>query len=456
MSQMSHELIPGGMLKKLCDHFKCNNVINQEDYEKYGVKRGLRNSDGSGVMAGLSLICNVHGYVIDDGERRAVEGRLIYRGIDLETLVDACEAEDRFGFEEVIWLLLFGNLPNQNQLADFSHLLASCRELPEYFVEDMIIKAPSPNIMNKMARSVLALYSYDDDPESSSIENLMSQSIQLIAQLPTIMVNAHQVKRRHYDKETMYFHPLDGKQNTAEAILHTLRMDQKFTQEEARLLDLCLMLHAEHGGGNNSTFATRVVASSGTDTYSAIAAAIGSLKGPRHGGANIKVMEMLGYIKEGVSNWHDEDEIAAFLEKIIHKQAGDKSGLVYGMGHAVYTISDPRAVILRERVRPIAEQKGLADDLMILEAVEKLTPLIFEKVKGGGKTICANVDLYSGLVYQSLGISEELFTPIFAVARIAGWCAHRIEEALLGNRIIRPAYKSVAPALRYTRLEDRK
>ena len=442
-------------LTSLCDEFRKNNRIEPEKFEKYGVKRGLRNADGSGVMAGLTLICNVHGYVINEAERSPVEGRLIYRGFDIHDLVNGCTEEDRFGFEETAWLLLFGKLPDRSQLERFSALLSECRELPEYFAEDMIIKAPSPNIMNKLARSVLALYSYDDNPEDLSMENVLRQSIELIAMLPTIMGYAYQVKRRHYDKESMVLHPTLPGLSTAETVLRSIRAEPVYTKEEARLLDLCLMLHAEHGGGNNSTFAARVLSSSGTDTYSAIAAAIGALKGPRHGGANIKVMEMLDYIKEGVRDWEDDEEIAAFLTRLINREAGDRAGLIYGMGHAVYTLSDPRAVILKEAARGLAEKKGLGPDFRLLEAVERLTPGVFARAKENTKAMCANVDLYSGLVYRTLGIREELFTPLFAVARMAGWCAHRIEELLTGGRIIRPAYKAIARPQPYLPLEDR-
>ncbi len=447
--------IESDTLTSLCDEFRKNNRIEPEKFEKYGVKRGLRNADGSGVMAGLTLICNVHGYVINEAERSPVEGRLIYRGFDIHDLVNGCMEEDRFGFEETVWLLLFGKLPARSQLERFSALLSECRELPEYFAEDMIIKAPSPNIMNKLARSVLALYSYDDNPEDLSMENVLRQSIELIAMLPTIMGYAYQVKRRHYDKESMVLHPTLPGLSTAETVLRSIRAEPVYTKEEARLLDLCLMLHAEHGGGNNSTFAARVLSSSGTDTYSAIAAAIGALKGPRHGGANIKVMEMLDYIKEGVRDWEDDEEIAAFLTRLINREAGDRAGLIYGMGHAVYTLSDPRAVILKEAARGLAEKKGLGPDFRLLEAVERLTPGVFARTKENTKAMCANVDLYSGLVYRTLGIREELFTPLFAVARMAGWCAHRIEELLTGGRIIRPAYKAIARPQPYLPLEDR-
>ena len=452
---MEKERASNAAISSLCDEFRKNNRIDPEKFEKYQVKRGLRNEDGSGVVAGLTLICNVHGYVINEGEQAPVEGRLIYRGIDIQDLVAGAVNENRFGFEETVWLLLFGKLPTKEQLDGFCELLSSYRELPEYFAEDMIIKAPSPNIMNKLARSVLALYSYDDMPDDLSIENVLRQSIQLIGMLPSIMAYAYQVKRRHYDRESMFFHPMVPGLSTSETILHSIRADSVFTPEEARLLDVCLMLHAEHGGGNNSTFAARVLSSSGTDTYSAIAAAIGSLKGPRHGGANIKVMEMLEYIKAGVRDWDDEEEIRAFLKKMIQKEAGDRSGLVYGMGHAVYTLSDPRALILKKYAYDLAEKKGYGPEFRLLEAVERLTPGVFAEVKGSDKAICANVDLYSGLVYCSLGIHPDLFTPLFAVARMPGWCAHRIEEIMTGGRIIRPAYKAIAGRQPYTPLSER-
>ena len=447
--------ISNSTLTSLCDEFRKNNRIDPKKFEQYDVKRGLRNADGSGVMAGLTLICNVHGYVLNEGERAPVEGRLTYRGIDVRDLVNGCVEEDRFGFEETAWLLLFGKLPTATQLAAFRELLSSCRELPEYFAEDMIIKAPSPNIMNKLARSVLALYSYDDQPDDISMENVLRQSIELIAMMPAIMAYAYQVKRRHYDRESMVIHPNVPGMSTSETILHTIRTDSVFTQEEARLLDLCLILHAEHGGGNNSTFAARVLSSSGTDTYSALAAAIGALKGPRHGGANIKVMEMLEYLKAGVRDWEDDEEIRAYLIRLINREEGDRTGLVYGMGHAVYTLSDPRAVILKQNAMELAEKKGFGREFRLLEAVERLTPGVFAQVKGVEKAMCANVDLYSGLVYTALGIHPDLFTPLFAVARMAGWCAHRVEEILTGGRIIRPAYKAVAHTQPYIPLEER-
>jgi citrate synthase len=447
--------IPSGSLTKLCEEFKKYNRIDPQLFENYGVKRGLRNADGTGVMAGLTLICNVHGYLINEGEKMPIDGELIYRGINVKDIVTGCHNENRFGFEEVIWLLLFGSLPNYKQLEFFKNLIGQLRELPPYFTEDVLMKAPSPNIMNKMARAVLALYSYDNNAEDNSVENVLSQSIQLIAKMPTLMVHAYQVKRRNFDHQTMFFHPLEPGHSTAESILATMRPDKKFTDEEAKLLDLCLMLHAEHGGGNNSTFSCRSLSSTGTDTYSAISAAIGSLKGPRHGGANIKVMEMFEYIKQGVKDWKDDDEISNFITRMINKQEGDRSGLIYGMGHAVYTVSDPRAIILKNSARSLAGKAGLLDELNLVEAVDRLTPSIFARIKDNGKDICANVDLYSGMVYKLLDIPSDLYTPLFAVARIAGWCAHRIEEITTGNRIMRPAYKAVSSDQDYIPLSAR-
>ena len=443
-------------IKNLCGELSKYNRINMSEYKKYGVKRGLRNDDGTGVMAGLSQICNVHGYLINEGELMPIPGELIYRGIRINDIVDGCQAERRFGYEETVWLLLFGRLPNREQYDLIRALLGESRELDQGFVDDMIIKAPSNNIMNKMARSVLALYTYDDNPEEQTVENVLRQSIRLIAQFPSIMVAAYQVKRRHYDNESMYFHPFNKAHSTAESILSTMRADMMFTEDEARLLDLMLILHAEHGGGNNSTFTCRVLTSAATDTYSAIAGAIGSLKGSRHGGANHKVMQQLEYLKNDIKDWKDEDEIRAYLCKMVDKEAGDRSGLIYGMGHAVYTLSDPRAVILKKYARNLVKRKGMEDEFGLLEQVEKLAPGVLAEKKGDGKSICANVDLYSGLIYKMLGIPPELYTPMFAVARIAGWCAHRIEEMMNGNRIIRPAYKSLARPEKYVSMDDRK
>ncbi len=439
----------------LCQRVKENAPIDPKHFRKYEVKRGLRNSDGTGVMAGLTRICNVHGYVLDEGEKTPVEGSLTYRGYSIEDLVAGSYGQGRFGFEEVVFLLLFGTLPDKEQLREFCDMLSSCRELPEYFAEDMIIKAPSPDLMNKMGRSVLALYSYDENPDDNSAENVLRQSIELIGMLPEILGYSYQVKRRHYDKESMYFHPPVPGLSTSEMVLRTIRADAKYTEEEARLLDLCLMLHAEHGGGNNSAFTTRVLSSSGTDTFSAISAAIGSLKGPRHGGANLKVLRMAEDIKAHVKDVYDDDEVAAYMVKLLRKEAGDKSGLIYGMGHAVYTLSDPRAVILKREAEKVAKKSGLLEDYALLSTVERLTPELMQQERGIDKAMCANVDMYSGLIYRSMGIAEELFTPLFAVARISGWCAHRIEEILTGGRIIRPAYKPHGKAREYVPLENR-
>lgn len=450
-----NDRISQDVLSSLCEQVKKNNRIDPTFNEKYHVKTGLRNPDGSGVMAGLTKICSVHGYVISEGEKEPTDGKLIYRGIDVRDIVTGAAAEGRFGFEETVWLFLFGELPTAEQLERFQSILALCRELPEYFAEDIIIKTPSKDIMNKLQRCVLGLYAYDDNPDDTSLMNVLMQSINLIALMPSMMVWAYQVKRRHFDHESMFIHPNNTAHHTAEFILSSLRPNREFTDVEAKLLDLCLILHAEHGGGNNSTFTTRVVTSSGTDTYSAIGAAIGSLKGPRHGGANIKVMAMLENIKAGVKNHKDKGEIKDYLIKIMKKEAGDGSGLIYGMGHAVYTLSDPRAIILKENARNLAHEKGYGDDFDLLEAVEELTPEVFAEFKGDTKDICANVDLYSGLVYKSLNIPPELYTPIFAVARTAGWCAHRIEEIATCNRIIRPAYKAIMKKRDYTPISER-
>ena len=455
MRRLNNESETSTTIQELCQEYRENNVITKEEYQRHRVKRGLRNDDGTGVMAGLTHVCNVHGYLIADGDKIPDKGRLTYRGIDIEDIVAGCEAEDRFGFEEVAWLLIFGKLPNRRQFDRMCKLLYDNRELPEYFPEDMIIKAPSKNIMNKLARSVLALYSYDDDPDDQSLENNMRQSISLIARMPSIMSYAYQVKRRHFDKESMFFHPYEPGHCTAEAILNALRPDRKFTREEAKLLDLCLVLHAEHGGGNNPPFPTRALTSAGTDIYSAIAAAVGSLKGYKHGGANHRVRLMMGELMDQVSRWDDEEEVERYLEKILRKEAGDGSGLLYGMGHAIYTVSDPRAVILKTKAAALAEEKGYGEKLRLYETVERLAPAAFQRVTGNSKVISANVDFYSGLIYEMLGIPEDLFTPMFAVSRIAGWCAHRIEELTTGGRIMRPAYRALPVGQRYLPLDQR-
>lgn len=442
-------------IKNLCRELQENASIDPSIYQKYHVKRGLRNSDGTGVVAGITNICNVHGYLLNEGEVEPIPGQLIYRGYNINDIVGNVEAEDRFGFEETVFLLLFGHLPNKNELDVFSTYISLKRDLPGGFVEDMILKAPSKNIMNKLARSVLALYSYDEECESKGLENEMITAVSLIAKLPVIMVNAYQVKRRVFDNASMIMHPINYEENTAQTILSLLRPDRKYTKEEAQMLDTLLMLQAEHGGGNNSTFTCRVLTSSGTDPYSAYSSAICSLKGPRHGGANIQVINMLDNFKANIKNWEDEGEVADYMRRTIRKETNDGSGLIYGMGHAVYTISDPRAVILKHKAFELAKGKEIEAEFRLLETIERLTPEIFKEVKGSAKTMCANVDMYSGLVYRMLGIPDELFTPLFAVARMSGWAAHRMEETLTGNRIIRPAYKALSHGNEYIKLADR-
>jgi citrate synthase len=440
----------------LCDEFKKYNYISEEDYSRYEVMRGLRDKIGMGVRAGLTSICNVLGYDESITDRKVpMEGKLIYRGIDVEDIIENSKIEDRYIFEEITWLLLFGSLPTYGQLRLFNKVIAELRNLPSGFSEDMIMKSPSPNIMNKMAAAVLSLYGYDELAEEKSLENVLYQSISLIAVLPTIMVTAYQVKRHIYDKKSMYFHLPKSELSTAQNILRTNRSDKQFTEAEARLLDLCMVLQADHGGGNNSAFTTRVVTSTGSDTYSAISAAIGSLKGPLHGGANIKVIEMLDYMKEKIKDPSDDDEVFEYLCRLMDKQEGDKTGLIYGMGHAIYTKSDPRAVILRKNLSEIAEEKGFGDDFKLLYAVERLAPKVFE-LKKGGKDICANIDLYTGLVYRTMGMPEELYTPLFAISRLPGWCAHRVEEKMFGNRLIRPAYKYLGVDRKYVPIRERK
>lgn len=442
-------------IDSLCGEFLKHNKIAPELYEKFGVKRGLRNSDGTGVLAGITNICNVHGYVVSEGEKVPAEGELIYRGYSITDIVDGIKKGGRFGFEETVYLLLFGELPTKEQLDGFNGLLSEYRELPPGFSEDMIFKAPSRNIMNKMGRSVLALYSYDEDPEDQSLPAELNRAVSIIAKLPSAMVDAYQIKRRVYDRESLYMHPLNPDECTAQSILSTLRSDRIYSEEEAKLLDLMLIIHAEHGGGNNSTFTCRALTSSGTDSYSAYSGAIGSLKGHRHGGANAKVSAQLEELENNISNWSDDNEVKDYLAKIIRKEAGNGTGLIYGMGHAVYTVSDPRAVILKENAVKLAKGTDFEKEFMLLDAVERLTPQVFAEIKNSAKAMCANVDLYSGLVYRMLRIPEELHTPMFAVARIAGWAAHRIEELTTGGRIIRPAYKPIAKRRTYSPIEDR-
>ena len=443
------------MVQKLSLKVELNDQINPNLYQEYDVKRGLRYSDGRGVLVGLTQVGDVVGYEVRDGKKIAVPGKLIYRSYDIEDLIRDTVSHDEFGFEQTAYLLLFGELPTVQQLQEFKTLLGSRRTLPDNFTEDMIMKAPSPDIMNKLARSVLASYSYDSHAEDFSVSNILRQCIELIARFSTFSAYAYQAKRRYYDGRSMYIHNPVPELSTAENFLRLIRSDKHYTKLEAETLDLALILHAEHGGGNNSTFSIHVVSSTDTDTYSAIASAVGSLKGRRHGGANIKVMEMMDNIKENVKDWGNEEEIKAYLRKIVRKEANDHSGLIYGQGHAVYTISDPRAILLKEKAGELAKEKGFMDEYNFYKTIDRLAPLVIQEEKNSDKKICTNVDFYSGFVYSMLNIPRELYTPIFAISRIAGWAAHRMEEVISGGRIYRPAYKNVLPSKEFIPMEDR-
>ncbi len=443
------------MIEELAQVAEESNQIEAENYLQYEVKRGLRNSNGTGVLIGLTKVGDVRGYILDEGEKEPVHGRLAYRGININHIVNGFQQEKRFGFEEVCYLLIFGHLPNEKQLQAFNELLGQCRMLPEGFTEDMVLQAPSRDIMNKIARSVLALYSYDENPDNTNVENVLRQCLELVARFPTLVAYGYQAKAHYYGGSSLYIHHPKQELATAENFLHMIRPDNQYTPMEAELLDLVLVLHAEHGGGNNSAFTTRVVSSSGTDTYSAIAAAVGSLKGPKHGGASNKVREMMDDMKSNIKDWEDEAEIESYLMKILQKQAYDNSGLIYGMGHAIYTLSDPRAVLLREKAYELAKEKQMIKEFNLYAAIEKLSPVAFTKLKGDTKEICANVDFYSGFVYSMLNIPEELYTPLFAVSRIIGWCAHRMEELIGANRIIRPAYRSILKKKPYIATNER-
>lgn len=434
---------------------KKNNPINPEFYEKYDVKRGLRNNNGTGVLVGLTKIGEVKGYELRDDQKIPCKGELFYRGIELQTFVKGFQEEKRYGFEECIYLLLFGNLPSKSELLQFNDVLDSFRELPKNFKEKLIFAHPSKDVMNQIQRSLLGLYTYDNIPEDLSISNLVSQSLNLIAKLPTLVAYSYQAKIHNYDAKSMYIHSSQSGKGTAENILYMIRPNSEYTKLEAEILDLLLVVHAEHGGGNNSAFTTRVLASSGTDIYSIIAAAIGSLKGPKHGGANLKVYEMIENIKDNIGAYPSNEELKEYLKKLLRREAFDNSGLIYGMGHAIYTESDPRAVLLKEKARELSVQKGTEKDFALYENIEKLTKEIFKEQKGEEAIIAANVDLYSGFVYRMLDIPTEIFTPLFAIARMGGWCAHRIEQILSDVKIIRPAYRSVAEKVEYIPLEKR-
>ncbi len=434
---------------------KCVNRIAPELYTKYDVKRGLRDISGKGVMAGLTEISEVKAYVIDDGDLVPCEGKLYYRGYEIRDLVHGFISENRFGFEEIAYLLLFSELPSAQQLETFKSVLSDFRTLPTHFVRDIIMKAPSLDMMNTLARSVLTMYSYDKNPDDISLQNVLRQCLELIALFPMFSVYGYQTYRYYHDNQSLFIHAPQPELSTSENILYMLRPDCSYSELEAKILDLALVLHAEHGGGNNSTFTTRVVTSSHTDTYSAIAAALGSLKGPRHGGANIKVTQMFEDIKQNIKDWQDEDELTAYLEALLDKKAFDKSGLIYGMGHAVYSLSDPRAQIFKKFVSALSEEKGLTEEYELYSKIERLAPQVIASKRQIYKGVSANIDFYSGFVYSMLGLPKELYTPIFANARIVGWSAHRIEELLSNGKIIRPAYKNVTKKRPYVDIDKR-
>lgn len=432
-----------------------NSKMDPSLYGKYDVKRGLRDVNGKGVLAGLTQISSICSTDVVDGKTVPCEGRLYYRGYDIHELTQGFLREQRFGFEEVTYLLLFGKLPNEKELADFKVLLAGQRSLPKNFVRDVIMKAPTKDMMNTLSRSVLTLYAYDHNADDTSLPNVLRQCLNLISVFPMLSVYSYQAYNHYIKGKSLYIHNPDPKLSVAENILLMLRPDMQYTQLEATILDLALVLHMEHGGGNNSTFTTHVVTSSGTDTYSAIASSIASLKGPKHGGANLKVQEMFTDIKAHCSDWDNKDEICTYLNKILDKEAFDHAGLIYGMGHAVYTNSDPRAVILKKFAKQLSEEKGMQKEFALYELVESEAGQLIMNKRKMFKPVCANVDFYSGFVYTMLGIPEEMFTPMFATSRISGWCAHRLEELVNAGKIIRPAYKYVGHHRPYVDMDER-
>ena len=439
----------------LSEKCKKNTSINPELYSVHEVKRGLRDLDGKGVVTGLTDISTIISSKIENGASVPCHGELYYRGFSVNSLVDGFEADNRFGFEETVYLLLFGELPTETQLADFTEMLNGFRTLPRNFVRDVVMKASNADIMNSLSRSVLTLYSYDKDANDLSIPNVLRQCLQLIANFPLLSVYAYH-SYRHFEKgKSLYIHRPSANYSTAENILRMLRPDKSFTELEARILDIALVLHAEHGGGNNSTFTTHVVTSSGTDTYSSMAASLCSLKGPKHGGANIKVTQMFDDIKKNIKDWTDEDEIKAYLMKLLNKEAFDKSGLIYGMGHAVYSLSDPRSEILKRHVGQLSKEKHRTKEFELYTKIADLAPEVIAEKRKIYKGVSPNIDFYSGFVYSMLDLPEELYTPIFAIARVAGWSAHRIEELINANKIIRPAYKSISTQREYVSLNKR-
>ena len=442
-------------IENLTDICKEHTSLDLSLYGKYDVKRGLRDINGKGVLAGLTQVSNVKATKIVDGKEVPCAGSLSYRGYDIKELTKGFIEDDRYGFEEVTYLLLFGKLPDKKQLADFTELLADQRSLPTNFVRDVVMKAPSKDIMNALSRSVLTLYSYDTNPDDTSLPNVLRQCLNLISVFPLLSVYGYQAYNHYIKGKSLYIHNPKKELSTAENILRMLRPDKKYSHLEAKILDIALILHMEHGGGNNSTFTTHVVSSSGTDTYSAIAAALGSLKGPKHGGANIKVVKMFNDMKKEVKDWKDEDEVRAYLKRLLHKEAFDQKGLIYGMGHAVYTLSDPREVILKRFAQALAEEKGMTEEFDLYDKVEGIAGKLIMEHRKLFKNVCANVDFYSGFVYSMLGIPEELFTPIFAIARMPGWSAHRLEELINANKIIRPAYKYVGHHTDFVAFDER-
>ena len=443
-----------GKFENLVNYCMVSGAINQDLYNEYDVKRGLRDSNGKGVLTGLTEISDVCGYRLKNGKKIPCDGELYYQGYNVMDLVKSFENR-RFAFEETTYLLMFGELPTHTQLKDFEEVLTSLQELSGQFVRDVIMKAPSANIMNALQKSVLTLYSYDENPDDISVANVLRQSLQLIGKIPLIAVYAYLSYRHFGFDDNLYIRTPDKDLSIAENILQMVRQDGKFTELEAKVLDIALVIHAEHGGGNNSTFSDHVVTSSGTDTYAAISAALGSLKGPRHGGANKKVSQMFDDMKRKVKNWEDEDEVESYLIALLNQQAFDRAGLIYGMGHAVYSISDPRARTFRKFVQKLADEKGLQKEFALYNLVEKLAPKVIANERHIYKGVSANIDFYSGLVYSMLGIPHELYTPIFAIGRIAGWSAHRLEELVNAGKIIRPAYKAVAKHKPYTPLSER-
>lgn len=442
-------------LLSLAEKCTSNSYIDPELYSKYEVKRGLRDINGKGVLTGLTEIAEVKSYTIEDSEMIPCDGKLYYRGYDIEDLVQGFVTDKRFGFEETTYLLLFGKLPDKEELSDFNKLLGTYRTLPTSFVRDIIMKAPSHDMMNTLARSVLTLYSYDESADDVSIPNVLRQCLQLIALFPELSVYGYQAYKHYHDGKSLFIHTPQQNLSTAENILYLLRPDRKYTELEARILDIALVLHADHGGGNNSTFTTHVVSSSGTDTYSTIAASLGSLKGPKHGGANLKVIQMFDHMMETLQDWEDEDAVRSYLADLLNKKTFDHAGLIYGMGHAVYSISDPRARVFKNYVEKLSKEKGMDKEFKLYATVERLAPEIIAQERRIYKGVSANVDFYSGFVYRMLGLPLELYTPIFAIARISGWSAHRIEELINAGKIIRPAYKSIAKHVEYTPLDQR-